>query len=33
MITDMSDESRLEIDGKVVQRNGRFRWEDGFEAE
>ncbi|WP_255169147.1 aminopeptidase [Natrononativus amylolyticus] len=32
MITDVSEESRLEIDGEVVQRNGRFRWEDGFEG-
>ncbi|TYL36889.1 aminopeptidase [Natronococcus pandeyae] len=31
MITDVSEESRLEIDGEVVQRNGTFRWEDGFE--
>ncbi|SIS18774.1 aminopeptidase [Natronorubrum thiooxidans] len=31
MITDVSEESRLEVDGTVVQRNGRFRWEDGFE--
>ncbi|ELY90326.1 peptidase M29 aminopeptidase II [Natrialba hulunbeirensis JCM 10989] len=26
MITDVSEESRLEIDGEVVQRDGRFRW-------
>ncbi|MFC6836686.1 aminopeptidase [Halomarina ordinaria] len=32
MITDVSEDSRLEVDGEVVQRNGRFRWEDGFEA-
>jgi aminopeptidase len=32
MITDMSEESRMEIDGEVVQRNGTFRWEDGFEG-
>ena len=31
MITDVSEDSRLEIDGEVVQRNGRFQWEDGFE--
>ena len=31
MITDVSTDSRLEIDGTVVQRDGRFRWEDGFE--
>jgi len=28
LITDMSEDSRLEIDGDVVQRNGVFRWED-----
>ena len=27
MITDMSEDSRMEIDGEVVQRNGTFRWE------
>jgi aminopeptidase len=32
MITDVSAESRLEIDGEVVQQDGTFRWEDGFEA-
>ena len=32
MITDVSEDSRLEVDGDVVQRNGTFRWEDGFEA-
>ena len=32
MITDVSEDSRLEVDGEVVQRNGRFRWEDGFEG-
>jgi aminopeptidase len=31
MITDVSENSRLEVDGEVVQRNGTFRWEDGFE--
>ncbi len=30
MIVDMSDESRIEVDGEVVQRNGRFRFEEGF---
>jgi len=30
MITDVSADSRLEVDGEVVQRNGTFRWEDGF---
>ncbi len=32
LITDMSAASRLEIDGSIVQRNGQFRWEDGFEG-
>ncbi|WP_128477201.1 aminopeptidase [Halorussus pelagicus] len=32
MITDVSEDSRMEIDGEVIQRNGRFRWEDGFEG-
>lgn len=31
MITDVSEDTHMEIDGEVVQRNGRFRWEDGFE--
>ncbi|MFC6823848.1 aminopeptidase [Halopelagius fulvigenes] len=31
MITDVSEDSRLEVDGDVVQRDGTFRWEDGFE--
>jgi aminopeptidase len=31
MITDVSEDSFLEVDGEVVQRNGTFRWEDGFE--
>ncbi|SEW13439.1 aminopeptidase [Halobacterium jilantaiense] len=30
MITDMSEDSFMEVDGEVVQRNGTFRWEDGF---
>ena len=31
LITDMRREgTRLEIDGEVIQRDGRFRWEDGF---
>ncbi|WP_416840055.1 aminopeptidase [Haloferax sp. DFSO52] len=30
MITDMSEESFIEVDGEVVQRNGTFRWEEGF---
>ncbi|WP_255198592.1 aminopeptidase [Halorarius litoreus] len=32
LITDMRGESTLEVDDEVVQRNGTFRWEDGFEA-
>jgi aminopeptidase len=31
MIVDMADDSYIEIDGEVVQRNGTFRFEDGFE--
>ncbi|WP_435124073.1 aminopeptidase [Halobaculum sp. D14] len=31
MITDVSEDSRLLVDGDVVQRNGTFRWEDGFD--
>ena len=31
MISDVSERSRMEVDGDVVQRNGTFRWEDGFE--
>jgi aminopeptidase len=30
LITDMTGDSRLEVDGEVVQRNGVFRWEEGF---
>ncbi|MCG1006319.1 aminopeptidase [Halorubrum lacusprofundi] len=32
MISDVSENSRMEIDGEVVQRNGTFRWEDGFDG-
>ena len=32
MIADVSEDSVLEIDGEVVQRNGRFAWEEGFEG-
>ena len=32
MITDVSEDSFMAVDGEVVQRNGTFRWEDGFEA-
>ncbi|MFO7926106.1 MAG: aminopeptidase [Halobacteriota archaeon] len=31
MIVDMSEESFIEIDGEIVQRDGTFRFEDGFE--
>ncbi len=30
MITDVSEASRLEIDGELVQTDGRFAWEVGF---
>jgi aminopeptidase len=33
MITDMSEDSFIEVDGEIVQRNGTFVFEDGFEAE
>ena len=32
MIVDMSEESVIEVDGDVVQRDGAFRFEDGFEG-
>jgi aminopeptidase len=32
MIVDMGDDSRIEVDGEVVQRDGTFRFEDGFEG-
>ena len=32
MISDVSADSRMEVDGEVVQRNGAFRWEENFEA-
>jgi aminopeptidase len=33
LITDMTSEgTRMEFDGQVVQRNGLFRWEEGFEG-
>jgi len=31
MLVDMSEDSRIEVDGEVVQRDGTFRFEDGFE--
>jgi aminopeptidase len=30
MITDVSEDARIEVDGEVVQRDGIFRWESGF---
>jgi aminopeptidase len=32
MITDVSEESRLEVDGDVIQRDGQFWFEEDFEA-
>ena len=32
MIGDVSANSTLRVDGEVVQRDGTFRWEDGFEG-
>ena len=32
MIVDMSEDSRIEVDGEVVQRDGTFVFEDGFSA-
>jgi aminopeptidase len=33
MIVDMSEDSRIELDGETVQRNGTFVFEEGFEGE
>ena len=33
LITDMSEHSRIEVDGETIQRDGTFRFEEGFEAE
>ena len=33
MIVDMSEDSYIEVDGEVVQRDGTFRFEDGFTGE
>jgi aminopeptidase len=30
LITDMGEGSRFEVDGETIQRDGRFRWEEGF---
>jgi aminopeptidase len=32
LLADVTGESRMEVDGEVVQRNGNFRWEEGFEG-
>ncbi|AKH98587.1 aminopeptidase [Halanaeroarchaeum sulfurireducens] len=32
MIVDMAEHSRIEVDGEVIQRNGTFWFEDGFEG-
>ena len=32
MIVDMSEDSVIEVDGEVVQRDGTFVFEDGFET-
>jgi len=32
LITDMGEGSRMEVDGEVVQKDGLFRWEDGFDG-
>jgi aminopeptidase len=32
MIVDMSEDSFIEVDGEIVQRDGTFRFEDGFEG-
>jgi aminopeptidase len=31
MIVDMAEDSVIEVDGEVVQRDGTFVFEDGFE--
>jgi aminopeptidase len=32
LITDLRDGGELQIDGDLVQKDGRFRWEDGFDG-
>jgi aminopeptidase len=32
MIVDMSEDSYIEVDGEVIQRDGTFVFEDGFEG-
>jgi aminopeptidase len=31
LIADVSEDERIEVDGELVQRDGVFRWEEGFE--
>jgi aminopeptidase len=33
MIVDMSEDSYVEVDGEVIQRNGTFVFEDGFDEQ
>ena len=32
LICDVSEDSRILVDGEVIQQNGKFRWEEGFES-
>jgi aminopeptidase len=32
MLVDMSSDSRIDVDGEVVQRDGAFRFEEGFDG-
>jgi aminopeptidase len=32
LITDVSEDARVSVDGETVYRNGLFRWETGFEG-
>ncbi|MFB6199142.1 MAG: aminopeptidase, partial [Halobacteriaceae archaeon] len=32
LITRMDDDSRMEVDGEIVQQGGVFRWEDEFQG-
>ena len=32
MIVDMSEDARITVDGETIQRNGTFRFEDGFDG-
>ena len=33
LLVDMREASRFEVDGEVIQRDGLFRWEDGFKGD